>query len=391
MKRTILLCTVGTSLFEPNLRFLRDNMAKDGSKPEEKRTIPSHLTAEGEALAVAYEQRDWSKVASALGHLPSTLRTCGAEINSVASLIAHDYAPADCGVYFFHSDTHDGRAIAEVLAKLFAARGHAPSTAVPVPDLQDIDPKRFRTKGLRNLAKLLCQKVRDHGANACAINATGGYKAQIAVAVLLGQALNVPVYYKHERFEEIIPFPPMPVSLDFEVWMRLSGMLAVLQRETDLVRKDLFDQEEWDEKAESLVNGTDIDGVEYIELSATGEIFHDTFRERFRSHRDRVLPPPALAKKSPHFEDAGWPGDFPKAARFIQRVTDEVAFVTRCATHYYNPDLPEPIRFREARGGVEGVFSDGSRTVKFRVETTSTTDGQRAAAVAALNEWLANQ
>jgi putative CRISPR-associated protein (TIGR02619 family) len=387
MTRPILLCTVGTSLFEPNLRFLRENMAKDNTKAEEKRAVPSDLISEGEVLATAYENRDWAGVASALERFSPKLRTCGAEVNSVASLVANKYVPANCGVYFFHSDTDDGRAIADVLVRLFSARGHSPATAVPVPDLQDIDPKRFRTKGLRNLAKLLCQKVRDHGAEACAINATGGYKAQIAVTVLLGQALNVPVYYKHERFEEIIAFPPMPVSLDFEVWMRLSGMLAVLQRETGLVRKDEF-ADEWDEKAESLVNVTDIDGVDYVELSATGEIFHDTFRERFRSHRDRVLPPPALAKKSPHFEDSGWPGTFPQAVRFVQRVTDEVTFVTRCATHYYNPDLSVHTRFRESRDGIEGVFSDGSRTVKFRVETTSTTDGQKAAAVAMLNEWL---
>ena len=77
-----------------------------------------------------------------------------------------------------------------------------------IDDLQDADPKRFRTKGLRNLAKVVCGVIRDYGAANCAINATGGYKAQIAIAVLMGQALGVPVYYKHERFDEIIAFPP---------------------------------------------------------------------------------------------------------------------------------------------------------------------------------------
>jgi len=37
---------------------------------------------------------------------------------------------------------------------------------------------------------------------------------------------------------------------------------------------------------------------------------------------------------------------------------------------------------------IEGIYSDGTRTVKFRMETTATTGSQRAAAVAALNEWL---
>ncbi len=387
MPRPILLCTVGTSLTESNLKHLRENMAKDHVKPEDKKTIPTGFEAFGEALAVAYEKKDWAGVAAVLGQFPLTLRLCGAEVNSIASLIANGYSPADCGIYFFHSDTSDGKNIADVLVRLYAARGHSPVAAVPVPDLQDADPKRFRTKGLRNLAKLLCGKVREHSAEACAINATGGYKAQIAVAVLLGQALGIPVYYMHERFSEIIAFPPMPVALDFEFWMKMSGTLAVLEREA--VPKAEF-ADEWDEKAESLVDVTDIDGVEYLELSATGQIFHETFRQRFRTDKDAVLPPPAVVKKSPHFEDAGWPGTFPTAVRFVERVTAELPFVARCATHYYNPDLPERTRFKSKRDGIEGVFGDGTRTVKFLVETTAVTAGQRAAAVAALNLWLAD-
>ena len=79
-------------------------------------------------------------------------------------------------------------------------------------------------------ARLVCAIIRERSAAACAINATGGYKAPIAVAVLLGQALGVPVYYKHELFSEIIAFPPLPVALDFEVWMRVSGTLFELER-----------------------------------------------------------------------------------------------------------------------------------------------------------------
>jgi hypothetical protein len=62
--------------------------------------------------------------------------------------------------------------------------------------------------------------------------------------------------------------------------------------------------------------------------------------------------------------------------------------VVHCATFYYNPDLTERTRFRLGRDGIEGIFSDGSFTVKFRVETSAQTPGQQAAVVAALNEWL---
>jgi putative CRISPR-associated protein (TIGR02619 family) len=363
MTRNILLCTVGTSLL-------------NGKNFGGKRTVN--------------EVTDWSSLRADLVAALPTDGACGAEVNSVASLIAHGYAPKDAGIYLFHSDTEAGRQVAAILQTDFSRRGHTPVVAVPVPDLQDADPKRFRTKGLRNLAKAICAKVRDHSADACAINATGGYKAQIAVAVLLGQALGIPVYYMHERFSEIIPFPPLPVALDFQVWMRASGILSALEQTTDLVPATQFEQE-WDECYESLVERVNLDGIDYLELSPTGQIFHETFRERFRSARDQVLPPAAMQKHEPHFEKAGWVGTFPDAVAFISRVTQQIPSVTRCATYYYNPDLPEPTRFRVKGDGIEGIFTDGSRTVKFRVETTATTPGQRDAVVAMLNEWVQSQ
>ncbi len=133
-----------------------------------------------------------------------------------------------------------------------------------------------------------------------------------------------------------------------------------------------------------------IDGQDYLKLSPTGQIFHETFRERFRTARDQVLPPPVPAgqKRPPRLEDAGWPGEHPELERFMQCVTDKVPQVVHCATFYYNPGLPERTRFRLGRDGIEGVYSDGSFTVKFRVETSAQTPGQQTAVVAALNEWL---
>lgn len=374
---SILICTVGTSLFRPNLQELKRDLAEAKVRDD---LMP---------LAQAYQQHDWPAVARQLARLPCSERLCGAEINSIASMVHKEYVPADCGLFFLHSDTDDGRSIAAILKSYYKDKGHTPVETIDVPDLQDQDPKRFRTKGLRNLARKICGVIRERSPAACAINATGGYKAQIAIGVLLGQAIGVPVYYKHELFSEIIAFPPMPVALDFEVWMRASGMLCDLERASQPIAATVY-ADEWDEKYESLVERVQIDGDDYLELSPTGQIFHETFRERFRTARDQVLPPPiSLAqKRPPRLEKAGWPGEHPEVERFMARVTNEVPQVVHCATFYYNPDLAERNRFRVGRDGIEGVYSDGRFTVKFRVESTAQTPGQQAALVALLNEWL---
>jgi hypothetical protein len=181
----------------------------------------------------------------------------------------------------------------------------------------------------------------------------------------------------------------MPVALDFEVWMRASGMLYDLERATELILASTY-ADEWDEKYESLVEHVSIDGQDYLELSPTGQIFHETFRERFRTAHDQVLPPPvpAAQKRPPRLENAGWLGRHPEVKSFMEQVTNEVPQVVQCATFYYNPDLPERTRFRLGSRSIEGIYSAGSFTVKFRVETTAQTPGQQAAVVAALNEWL---
>ena len=116
--------------------------------------------------------------------------------------------PEKVGLCFLHSATDHGRNIATILKGFYRATGHRPVKSYVISGLQDQNPRQFQTNGLRSLARKMRKVISQYSADNCAINATGGFKAQIAVAVLVGQELNVPVYYKHERFDEIISFPP---------------------------------------------------------------------------------------------------------------------------------------------------------------------------------------
>ncbi len=223
----------------------------------------------------------------------------------------------------------------------------------------------------------------------CAINATGGYKAQIAIAVLMGQALDIPVYYKHERFDAIIPLPPMPVALDSSLWERASGMFMALGETNDVVPWADF-ADDWNERFEPLVNRETADGEEYIELSATGQIFHETFRTRFRRSKEGRLPRAAAPseKRPPILTDHAWKRAREPITRHLRRLTDEVPYVTGCHATYWNPDLPATPLFRLSGGEMEGVYSNGSWCAKFRVLTTAGEGDDLAAVVADLNEWL---
>ena len=365
-RRHTLICTVGTSLFA--------NLKHDDAEPNP-------------AMAEAYARRRWKDVAARLRGIEPTARLCGAEINSVSDLLTHSYVEKG-RLHLLVSETSDGENIGAVLKEYFKADGWC-ADARKIDGLRDDDPGAFRTRGLRNLAKAIGERVRESGPDFCAINATGGYKAQIAIAVLMGQALSIPVYYKHERFDAIIPFPPMPVSLDSSLWERASGMFTVLGKPGAFEPSERF-REDWDERFEPLVNREKIDGADHLELSATGQIFHETFRTRFQKSRAARLPRAAqpAEKKPPHLADHGYEQAREPIVRYLERLGAERPYVRSCHSTYWNPDLPESCRFRLAGGEVEGIYSNGSWCVKFRVATTARGQDDLGAVVADLNGWL---
>ena len=369
-----LLCTIGTSLLYPNL----SNLIK------EKQTDPIRA-----ALAQVYSDKNWSEVATQLRKIDPAKRLCGAEINSVTDLLAQQVV-AKGYLHLFHSETDDGRAIAQILQAYFTQDRWRVNIHC-VEGLRDDDPDLFRTQGLRNLAKLFGERVRESRQNLipCAINATGGYKAQIAIAVLMGQALDIPVYYKHERFDAIIPFPPMPVALDFSLWQRASGMFMVLSRSNACeLWKDF--SEDWDERFEPLVNRERIDNEDYLSLSATGQIFHETFRSRFQQLKATSLPRAAseTEKDQPKLGNHAYNQARDSISNFLQEVTDARPYVRYCHSTYWNPDLSESTRFRLSGGEVQGIYSNGTWCVKFKVVTTTAEPNQLPIVAADLNDWL---
>lgn len=369
-----LLCTIGTSLIYPNL----SNLLK------EKQTDPIHA-----ALAQAYSNRDWAEVATQLRKVDPTERLCGAEINSVTDILAQQVIQRGY-LHLFHSETDDGKAIAQILQSYFTQDRWQVQIHC-VEGLRDDDPNLFRTQGLRNLAKIFGERVRESRQNfiPCAINATGGYKAQIAIAVLMGQALDIPVYYKHERFDAIIPFPPMPVALDFSLWQRASGMFMVLSRSNACEPWKDF-SEDWDERFESLINRVKIGDEDYLELSATGQIFHETFRSRFQALKETSLLRAAKSreKEEPKLGNHAYNQARNSISRFLEEVTKDRAYVRYCHSTYWNPDLSESTRFRISGGDVEGIYSNGTWCVKFKVITTTEDPDQLSVVVADLNDWL---
>lgn len=186
-----LVNTVGTSLLFPNLAGLGTQALAD----------PALQT-----LAAAYAVSDWATVSRCLQALPPEARLLGAETAAIHHLTRAGLLIAKPHLIFLHSATDQGRRVAGLLGDVQRARG-ATIHLHELAGVQDEDPAAFAEQGLPNLAAALRTWFRS-GPGPVALNATGGRKPVVAVAVAVGLAEGVPVYYQHERFETVLQIPP---------------------------------------------------------------------------------------------------------------------------------------------------------------------------------------
>jgi len=140
----------------------------------------------------------------------STHEQACAETNSITKL----YQDGD-RLIFLHSQTEEGKLCADVLCRHFNSR-KITSTLETVLDLS-YQERRFKMRGLRSLVNTIIRLILEERkkGRAPVLNATGGFKAEIAYATLIGLLFDVPVFYIHEAFREIIEMPATPISWDF--------------------------------------------------------------------------------------------------------------------------------------------------------------------------------
>jgi putative CRISPR-associated protein (TIGR02619 family) len=364
-----IIATVGTSLLS-NLQNLesRQNLSDDYKE-----------------LSTHYKAQEWSQVARILASIDSNERVCGAEINSITSLFEKNFVSRPLSkIYFCVSDTDEGKVAGEILRFYYQKQKNVTEQVeiCPIEGLQDDNPNVFRTIGLRQLARKIGEIVRESGdSSLVALNATGGYKAQIAIAVLIGQTLGINVYYKHEKFNEIIEFPPMPIAFDYD----LIGKNANVLKKLELGEYLELDESSINPSLRVLLEEVEGDDNKRLcALAPIGQIYLEGYRLK---HPPEIsLPQPAENKRFPTF---GNDHHYPKSFKdFVEKVWNENDFVKTCHTIPYSGQ--SSIRDREFyvdnEGRIVGEYKNKDFGARFVVSTTATTSSHKAAVAMSLNE-----
>jgi putative CRISPR-associated protein (TIGR02619 family) len=317
-------------------------------------TVGTSLLSHWKDLGTTYDDDHRARLVAALQAMSLDDRRAGAELNSIHSLREQGVIRPGDRLVFLVSETREGAFVGQVLAHLVQGQGFAAERRI-VHKLQGNDPKAF-AQGLKNLVREIAVCYRDlPQGEPWAINATGGYKAQISFAGLIGQVFQVPVYYQFETFPQAIELPPLPISFDLTDWLAYRHILEVLDEGDgeEFLRADDARLKALPERLKVLMDISQ--GL--ATLSALGMLYHEGFRDRFRAQSQALLPKPsgiAPADKKVNIEDHN-AGRHRGLAEWVERIR-AVPYVTRIQTFYYNPRLP-------GRSTVEPDPAHGDRVI----------------------------
>ncbi len=194
-----------------------------------------------------------------------------AETNSLSRLLQEGDR-----IFLLHSDTPEGERCARLLNHYYEERGYT-SKMVKVPDL-NYQESRFKMRGLRSLVAVLIEQIQSEreAGREVIINATGGFKAEIAYATLVGLLFNLTVTYIHERFNDIVEMPPMPIAWDYSLFADHEDFFEWIS--ADLRRGEEVDQRLRGRPAELKMLLAEEEGFAF--LSPAGEAFYRAFQQR---------------------------------------------------------------------------------------------------------------
>lgn len=347
-----LLCTVGTSLIESNLKNLSSSMP---NRPENWSKLKEY-----------FDTKNYSQLVKELIKIEPSHRICGAEINTIYENISKNRIMPE-RIVFLVSDTDSGKETGILLTHYFKESDYfiIPDVNYQVIEkLQDSNPKEFKTKGLRNLVSSMGDLIQKYGSEKIVIDATGGYKAQIAVAVIVGQALNIQVFYKHERFSEVIDFPPLPISLDYDLLGKNADLFHKLEKDQLISGTELNSFEDI-EKLKVFLTEVEIDNTALYELNAIGQLYLTSFRLRFPK-APKLIKLNEKDRKEPTFSnDHHFPSGFKE---FVNKVWEENKWIKTCySTPYHKQKGIKETGFT-VKQDEKGYFLEGTFKADFRAK-----------------------
>jgi putative CRISPR-associated protein (TIGR02619 family) len=236
---------------------------------------------------------------------------------------------------------------------------------------------QFERRGLRELVNIMIEEIgkAKREDREVIINATGGFKAEIAYTTMVGMIFQVPVKYIYQFFQQPITFPALPISWNIDLLIEYDSFFEWLDGEP---RKALEIEQrlkaivEWDrEHILQLLLPTDADG--YVFLSPAGEILWKRVaqqREVAELLEDPTPSKVAVADKiSSSLDEVKH--HYPKGTKAFAQKVAQFEAVEEIMGGYFEPTTIKRVKKVDDDGSIRVLWADNEKATNITIRTTA--------------------
>jgi putative CRISPR-associated protein (TIGR02619 family) len=272
-----------------------------------------------------------------------------AETNSLLKI-----ATPDNEIVLLYTTTVDGERCAKEVKRYLKSNNWSNVRLRQLPLEQN--EAQFERSGLRALVNILVEEIEkaQRHQKVAIINATGGFKAEIAYTTMVGMVFQVPVKYIYQDFEKPVTFPSLPINWNIDLFLEYDWFFdwidAECRKQSEVAQRLKGIDKKDQEKILQFLLPPDAD--DEVFFSPAGEILWK------RLHSQRVL---AESVEDP-----------PSSTIPIE---DRIATVLRCSAHHYPIGTLEFTKKVAALNPVEEIISNHFENTTLRRVKKADEDG----------------
>ncbi|MEH1943468.1 MAG: putative CRISPR-associated protein [Nostoc sp.] len=291
-----------------------------------------------------------------------------AETNSLLKI-----AEKDDEIVLLYTTTIEGERCAKIVQQYLQNQNWKFIRLVQLPLEQN--EAQFERHGLRELVNILVDEITKatNQGREVIINATGGFKAEIAYTTMVGMIFQVPVKYIYQDFSQPINFPVLPITwnidflLEYEPFFKWITSDYRTQLELEQRLKAIPDRE----RILGMLLPPDVDN--YIFLSPAGEILWRRVIQQQQAAEIVAEPSvseiPISEKISSSVKSVKH--HYPQGTLKFAENLAQLAFVESVIGGHFENTTMRRIKSVNDDGSIRLLWADNQKAVNITVQTTA--------------------
>lgn len=296
--------------------------------------------------------------------------TAAAETNSLLKI-----AQPDDQVVLLYTTTSAGERCAKEIQRYLQGQNWSKVSLRKLP--LELNESQFERQGLRELVNILIDEISkaQREQREVIINATGGFKAEIAYTTMVGMIFQVPIKYMYQDFEQPITLPVLPISWNIDLLLEYESFFEWLdeepRKESEVKQRLKAIVETDQERIRQILLPADLEG--YIFLSPAGEILWKRVaqqRELAEFVEDPVASTIPVADKISSSIDED-KHHYPKGTLAFAKKLAQLDAVEEIIGGFFEPTILRRIKKIEDDGSIRVLWADDKKANNITIRTTA--------------------